>query len=168
MTTLYWLLVILMALGAVGAMIPSVPGASLIVIAILVWGGASGFSGLGVALAVAIAVLFLSVAIDLLSTYWGAKQAGASKWGQIGAIVGLLLGMFGLLPAWLIGGPIWGMIVGALLGAIVGEYLYQQDLSRALKAGLAVVVSSAIGNLIQGLLAIAAVVAFIMTTSPSS
>ncbi len=168
MTTLYWLLVILMALGAVGAMIPSVPGASLIVIAILVWGGASGFSGLGVALAVAIAVLFLSVAIDLLSTYWGAKQAGASKWGQIGAIVGLLLGMFGLLPAWLIGGPIWGIIVGALLGAIVGEYLYQRDLAQAFKAGIAVVVSSAIGNLIQGLLAIAAVVAFIMTTSPSS
>ncbi len=76
-----------------------IPGASLIVGAIAIWGVAHGFSGLGRPLGTAVAVLLLSVGIDFQATYWGAKQAGASKWGQIGAIVGLVVGFLGLLRA---------------------------------------------------------------------
>lgn len=111
-------------------------------------------------------VLLLSVGIDLLATYWGAKRAGASKWGQIGAIVGFVLGFFGLLPAWLIGGPLLGIFIGPLLGAIIGEYLYRKDLAIAVKAGIGVVVSSLIGNFIQGFLALAAVIVFLVTNWP--
>ncbi len=166
MMILYWILVLLMLVGVVGAVVPALPGSSLIVGAIVVWGIVSGFSQVGLALFVAIAVLLLSVVIDILATYLGAKQAGASKWGQIGAIVGLLIGMFGLLPALPLGGPLVGILLGSLLGAIIGEYLYRRDFQIALKAGIGVVVSSLIGNLIQGVLAIAAVIVFLVTTWP--
>lgn len=166
MTILYGLLIVLMVVGVAGAVIPALPGSSLILAAVVIWGAVAGFSGLGWALGVAVAVAVLSIGIDFLATYWGAKQAGVSKWGQIGAIVGLLVGMLGLLPAWILGGPILGIVVGALLGAIVGEYLYRRDLSLAFKAGISVVVSSLVGNLIQGLLALAAVVVFLVATWP--
>lgn len=166
MTILYGLLVLLMVVGVVGAVVPALPGSSLILVAVLIWGAVAGFSGLGWALGVAVAVAVLSIGIDFLATYWGAKRAGVSKWGQIGAIVGLLVGMLGLLPAWVLGGPLLGIVVGALLGAIAGEYLYRRDWNLAFNAGISVVVSSLVGNLIQGVLALAAVVVFLLTTWP--
>lgn len=106
----------------------------------------------------------------MLATYWGAKQAGASKWGQIGALIGLGLGFFGLLPAFIVGGPLLGILIGPLLGAIIGEFLYRRELplgertQQSFKAGVGVVVGSLLGNLIEGLLAIAAVIIFVATT----
>ncbi len=172
MQVLYWVLVIVMLVGVIGAVVPGLPGSSLILGSILLWGVISGFSNIGWALGVAVAVLLLSVAIDFLSAYWGAKQAGASRWGQIGAIVGLILGIFGLLPALPFGGPLLGILIGPLLGAMVGEFLYRQDLELAartqlaFKAAVGIVVGSFIGNLIQGILATACVVVFLITTWP--
>ena len=168
LTTLYWLLVALMVVGIIGAVVPGIPGTSLILIAIVIWGAVQGsFGSVSVPLLVAIAVLVFGIGIDFLASYWGAKQAGASKWGQIGACVGLFLGVFGLLPALPFGGPLIGILLGPLLGAIIGEYIYQRDFNLALKAGVGIVVGSVVGNLIQGLLAIATVGVFLFTTWPS-
>ena len=156
-----------MVVGVIGAVVPGLPGSSLILGAIVVWGVVQGFSSIGWALGVAIAVLVLSIGIDFLATYWGAKRFGASKWGQIGAIVGLVFGFFGLLPALPFGGPLLGIFLRPLLCAIIGEYWYRRDFQVALKAGVGIVVGSLIGNLIQGLFAIAAVVVFVVTTLPS-
>jgi uncharacterized protein len=166
MIALYWILVAVMIVGIIGAVIPGLPGTSLIVAAIAIWGAVHGFAGLTLPLSVAIAVLLCSIGIDFLATYWGAKKAGASHWGQIGAVIGLLLGVFGLLPALPVGGPLLGLLLGPLLGAIVGEYLYRKDFKLALRAGIGIVVGSLIGNLIQMLLAIATVVIFLVTTWP--
>jgi len=165
MLTLYWLLVALMVVGVIGSIVPGIPGTSLILVAIIIWGVVQGSLGtVSVPLVVAIVVLLLSVGIDFLATYWGAKRAGASKWGQIGAIVGLVVGILGLLPALPFGGPLLGILLGPLLGAILGEYLYQRNLKLALRAGVGIVVGSLIGNLIQGVLAIATVGVFLFTT----
>ncbi|WNZ26444.1 DUF456 family protein [Leptolyngbya sp. NK1-12] len=166
MTALYWLLLAVMGVGVIGAVVPALPGAILILGAIIVWGLVNGFAGLGIPIAVTIVVLLANSLIDFLATYLGAKQAGASKWGQIGAIVGLLLGVFGLLPASLIGGPLLGLLIGPLLGAIIGEFLYRRDLKLAVRAGIGIVVGTLIGNLIEGLLALIAMIVFIATTWP--
>ncbi|NET32915.1 MAG: DUF456 family protein [Cyanothece sp. SIO1E1] len=164
MTILYWSLVALMSIGVIGAVVPAVPGSSLILLAILVWGIVHGFSGLELALAIATLVLVLSISVDFLATYLGAKYAGASKWGQIGAIVGFLLGFFGLLPTLALGGPLLGIIIGPFLGAVVGEFLYCRNLGKSIKAGIGIVLGSLLGNLIQGALALTAVVTFLITT----
>ena len=165
MQIIYWLLVALMVVGIIGAVVPAIPGTSLILIAIIIWGiVSSSFTAIKIPLIVTIIVLLLSIGVDFLAGYLGAKQAGASKWGQIGAFVGLVVGFFGLLPALPFGGPLLGILLGPLLGAIIGEYLYQRQLGTAIKAGIGIVVGTLIGNLIQGLLAIAAVVVFLVTT----
>lgn len=171
-TILYWVLVAVMVVGAIGAVLPGIPGAVLILAAIVVWGAVQGFSDVALPLGIAVLVLFLNVGIELLATYWGAKQLGASKWGQIGSIVGLLVGVFGLLPALPFGGPLLGILLGPLVGAIIGEFLYRRELelpNRAklsLQAGVGIVVGSLVGKLIQGLLALAVVAVFIFTTWP--
>lgn len=166
MIVVYWLVVALMLVGIVGAIVPGIPGASLIVIGVVGWGLVHGFEGLLLPLVVAIAVLVLSIGVDLLATFWGAQKAGASRWGQIGAVVGLLLGFFGLLPALPIGGPLLGVIIGPLVGAFVGELIYRRNLALALKAAIGIVVGTLIGTLIQTGMAIAAVMVFVFSTWP--
>jgi uncharacterized protein YqgC (DUF456 family) len=172
-TILYWVLIAVMLVGVVGAVVPAIPGPSLILAAIFVWTIVQGFGSVSWPPLIAIfVILILSAGVELLASYWGAKQAGASKWGQIGALVGLGLGFFGLLPALPFGGPLIGILVGPLLGAIVGEFLYRRELPLgertkvAVKAGVGVVVGSLIGNLIEGLLAFVAVVIFVWSTWP--
>ena len=165
----YWLLVAVMIIGIIGAVVPAIPGASLILIAIVTWGFVSGsFAAIKIPLIVTIIVLLFSIGIDFLAGYLGAKKAGASKWGQIGAVVGFVLGFLGLLPTLPLGGPLLGMLLGPLLGAIIGEFVYQKDLPLAVRAGIGIVVGTLVGNLIQGLLAIAAVGVFLFTTLPHS
>lgn len=164
MTVLYGLLIAVMLVGIVGAVVPGIPGTILILAAIVIWGAVNGFAGLGIPLIVAIVALVGNMGIDFLAAYLGAKQAGASRWGQIGAVVGLLLGVLGLLPALPIGGPLLGLLLGPLLGAIIGEYLYRRDFKLAVRAGIGIIVGSVIGSLIQGLLAVVVVIVFLVTT----
>jgi hypothetical protein len=170
---LYWLLVIVMVVGVIGAILPGIPGSSLIVAAVFIWGLVSGFSGLALALGVAIVVWLLSVGIDFLAGYWGAKRFGASAWGQWGAVIGLLLGFFGLLPALPFGGPIVGIFFGPFLGAIAGEFLYRRELEFTLRlkqsfqAGVGIVVGSVVGRVVHALLAMGATVVFLISTWPA-
>jgi hypothetical protein len=85
---LYWILVGFMVLGALGELIPGMPGASVILAAIVIWSLATGFAGIGWSIIVVFAILILSSAVEFLAAYWGSKQFGASRWGQFGAIVG--------------------------------------------------------------------------------
>ncbi|WP_427161831.1 DUF456 domain-containing protein [Aliinostoc sp. HNIBRCY26] len=164
---IYWLLIAMMIVGIIGAVVPAIPGTSLILLAVIIWGIVKqSFAAIATPLIVTAIILILSIGVDFLAGYIGAKQAGASKWGQIGAFVGFLLGFFGLLPTLPIGGPIVGIFFGPLLGAIIAEYIYCRQLGVAIKAGIGIVVGTVLGNLLQGLLAIASVVVFIWTTWP--
>jgi uncharacterized protein len=170
LTVLYWILIAVMLVGVAGAVIPGVPGPSLILVAILVWCVVTKFAIPLLPFALIFGALILSAVVEWLGTYWGAKQAGASKWGQYGMFAGMAVGFFGLLPALPIGGPIAGILLGGLLGGFIGEYLYRRDLpsgerfKTAGKVSLAIGFGALIGNLVEVVLALAAVGIFVWST----
>jgi uncharacterized protein YqgC (DUF456 family) len=167
---LYGLLVLVMLVGVVGAVVPALPGISLVLGAMIVWGFVVGFSSLKWALGVAIVATVLSVLIDYLAGVLGAQRVGASSWGQIGAFIGMFLGLFGLLPLLPTGIPLLGLLLGTVLGAFIGEFLHRRDLKlgqrmiQSGKVGLAIVVGTLVGNVLQGVLALIALVVFVVTT----
>ncbi len=170
---IYWLLVATILLGVVGAFIPAIPGPSLIVGAVIIAGFVYGWSQVQTALIVSLVVLALCFAIEYLAGILGGQKAGASHWGQIGSMVGLGLGIFGLLPALPLGGPLVGIFLGPFIGAVVGELIYlQRDgevpgidrLQKSLKAGIGIVAGSVLGLLMQGLLSLFALGVFLSTT----
>lgn len=169
---LYFLLVGVMLVGAIGEMIPGMPGVTLVLGGVLVWTVVTGFAGMQLPLLVVLGLLVISSAIEAVAFYWGAKKLGASRWGQVGAVIGLLVGFFGLLPALPLGGPILGALVGPFVGAFVGEFLhvhqlpFEQRCRVALKASLGTVVGGILGNLIDGALATLAVIIFVAYTWP--
>jgi uncharacterized protein len=172
-TVLYWLLLIVMLLGIAGAVIPAVPGPTLILGAIAIAGLLYGWNNVAIPLVVAVIVLALCFAIEYLAGILGGQKAGASHWGQVGSMVGLGLGFFGMLPALPVGGPLVGIFFGPFIGAVVGELLYlskqgQESVAdlflKALRAGTGIVVGSVIGLVMQGLLCFGAVVVFVLNT----
>lgn len=65
MQIIYWLLITVMVVGIIGAVVPAIPGSSLILIAIIVWGiVSSSFAAIKIPLIVTIIVLLLSVGVD--------------------------------------------------------------------------------------------------------
>jgi hypothetical protein len=171
---LYWLLLLVMFIGVIGAVVPALPGITLVLGAMVIWGLVMGFKGIALALGVALVALILSLAIDYLAGVLGAQRAGASRWGQIGAIVGMFLGLFGLLPFLPTGIPLLGLLLGTIIGAFVGEFLHRGNLKllprvrQSAKVGIAIVVGTLIGNLLQGILALISVIVFLVTTWPGA
>ena len=76
---LYWLLVVLMLVGLVGAFVPALPGAGLIVSAVIIWTFVSPVAVSYTALITAVVAFVLSLGIGYMATYLGAKRVGASK-----------------------------------------------------------------------------------------
>ncbi|MEG3439017.1 DUF456 family protein [Pannus brasiliensis CCIBt3594] len=170
---LYWVLIAVMMVGVIGALVPAIPGVGLILVAMLVWGAVTGFSNLGTAIIVALIVLLLSLGVDFLATYLGAKRVGASSWSQIGLVVGLIAGVFGFLPALPFGGPLIGLLLGPVVGAFIGEFAYRKELpptprlQQSLKVCIGVVVGTFVGNISKALLALGSVLFFVYSTYPS-
>jgi uncharacterized protein YqgC (DUF456 family) len=82
----------------------------------------------------------------------------------------MFLGLFGLLPLLPTGIPLLGLLLGTVLGAFIGEFLHRRDLKlgqrmiQSGKVGLAIVVGTLVGNVLQGVLALIALVVFVVTT----
>jgi uncharacterized protein len=169
----YWVLLAVMLLGVAGAFIPAIPGPSLIVGAIVAAGFIYGWPQVMVPLVVSIIVLALCFAIEYLAGVLGGQKAGASHWGQIGAMIGLGLGFFGMLPALPVGGPLIGIFFGPFIGAVLGEILYLMRnkslsaldrLQKSLQAGIGIVAGSLVGLVMQGLLSLGALIVFLFNT----
>lgn len=115
-------------LGAIGTIVPGLPGAMFIVIGVLVhkWILPEVFSW---GLVSAIVVLaFLTWLADFACTVLGAKLGGATKYGLYGAVIGSFLGLFAGLP---------GLVVGPFLGAIIGDlYGKRTELAQLLRSGI--------------------------------
>lgn len=121
------------AAGVVGCIIPAIPGPVLGFAGILcLWFTPSGPDGVELELTGVFTVV-VSV-LDYLMPAWFAARSGGSRWGERGALGGMILGMFLM-------GPL-GVIAGPFLGAFLGEMLHDsRDARRALKVALSTFIS---------------------------
>jgi hypothetical protein len=65
--------------------------------------------------------------IDFVTTAYGARRLGASRWAALGAAIGMLIGLWFGIP---------GIILGPFLGALGIELIIHKDIREASKAGL--------------------------------
>ena len=118
MTALWWTLTLmLMLVGLVGAVVPLLPGTTIILATAILhrillgeahsigWWTIGGLTFL----------TLVSYAVEFFSGSVGAKKFGATRWGGIGGIVGTIVGLFFGIPGVFIG-PLAGVLLGELLG----------------------------------------------------
>lgn len=124
-------------LGLAGLFLPVIPGSALVFVGIVLVAWADGFARIGFGTLAAVGVLAVAAAlVDNLAGAIGARKLGASKWGVLGALVGLVAG--------LAMGPL-GVVIGPAAGALVAEYLVDRDFKRASKAGAGAVIGFLVG-----------------------
>lgn len=142
MTGLVALLGLVMAVGALGTIVPLVPGISLVWGAGLVYGLDRGFGAVGV---VALAVM---TSLGVAATVGGyvvpkrrASGAGASRATVWLGVAGAVVGFFVV--------PVVGLPIGGVLGIYVGERLRTGDTVTAWRATRATIAGFGIAVLVQ-------------------
>ena len=138
----------LLIAAAIGAFIPILPSHLLVVIAAGAhWGMLNEEAGVGmVTMIILVAMLVISQVSETLSGSLGSKRFGGSKWGTIGALVGVLVGLFF---------PPLGFVLGPLCGALLLELIFgKKNLKEASSSGVGSAVGTLTGLLIRMVIAL--------------
>jgi len=183
--TLLVVTLVVMFVGLLGSVLPTLPGVTLIFISALVYAFSTGFEVVG-GWVVALIGLFavLAFVADFVGTSYGARRFGASNWGTAGGAIGGLVGaLAGLLFLGI--GSLFGLILGSVAGVFIGEYLKRRrgggpsadaedgprvrparaegnDWRRTGRAAGGVFVGYLVAAVAQGALGLASVVAFVL------
>lgn len=171
---LLWVVLAVMVVGLIGSVVPGIPGVTLIFLAAGVYAFLNDFVEVS-GWIVALLGLFAALAIvaDYLVTAYGARRFGASWAGTVGGAVGGLAGVIAGLPLPGVG-SILGLILGSIIGVFVGEYLHRRrkspesertdrgDWRRTSRAAGGVLVGYVASAIVQGILAVASVAAFVL------
>ena len=129
---------VLITIGALGLVLPILPGAPLIFIGALLAAWAEDFVYLGPwSLALLGVLTLLAVAVDFIASAFGARRFGASARAVTGATLGAIAGLFfGVV----------GVLVGPFVGAVIGELSVRRNLAAAGRAGVGAAVGLALGT----------------------
>ena len=112
--------------GWVGCILPVMPGPPMSYIALLLLQATRFADFSGKFLLITAAITIVVTIIDFILPVWGTRKWGGSRAGTVGAILGLIVGLFF---------PPVGIIVGPFAGAVVCELIAGSNKDAALKSG---------------------------------
>ncbi len=124
---LYIVSALLILVGLIGCVAPVLPGPVLGYIGIIVLHFTEKVDFSTVELVILGIATLLTILLDYFLPAWLTKQFGGSKFGVIGSILGLIVGLFF---------PPVGIIIGPFIGAVAGELYKTKDTRLALKSGI--------------------------------
>lgn len=142
------LVYIMFLIGAVGCFLPIIPGvivagAALLIFKVFVPDAPISWAFVWTALVVSVVVQLL----DFVLTWYGAKKFGATKWGAIGAFVGVFAGIF--IPPQII-----SIFLAPLVFAFAFEYIGGASARASLKAGFGSFVGVLLSSIIKFLIVV--------------
>jgi len=133
---------LLMLVGMVGIFAPILPGIPIAWLGLFIYAIGTGFERISVVtIIVFAAITALILILDALAPMLGAKKFQASKYGVLGAFLGMIIGVIFL--------GFWGIIVGPFLGALLFEWLAKRKAKGALKAAFGTFIGYVVGALVK-------------------
>jgi uncharacterized protein YqgC (DUF456 family) len=101
---------IIMAIGVAGVILPILPGLPLVWVGAFLYAHFTGYTVIDKTYLINFGLAAGGLVIlEYIFKAFGAKKMGASKWGMIGAFIGMIVGISM--------GSLWAMILGPLVGA---------------------------------------------------
>ena len=116
---------LLMLVGILGSVLPVLPGVPISWLGLLMIYLVPSVPFDWVFLSITFVLAALLYLLDYIIPAIGTKRFGGSRYGMIGATLGLLLGLFF---------PPFGFIIGPFIGAFLGELLNTKTRQNALRA----------------------------------
>lgn len=137
-----WILAIaLMAVGALGVVLPALPGVPLMFAGMVLAASIDDFQRIGwITLTILGFLTVIAFIVDFAASALGAKRVGASSRAVWGAALGTLVGLFFSLP---------GLVLGPFIGAVIGELTVHGKVDRAGRVGVATWLGLIFGTLFK-------------------
>ena len=130
----------LLIAGAIGCVLPVLPGHLIILIASIAHRLMLGAEGSGLywwSFLILAVLMAISQTLEMISGAAGSKWFGGTRWGALGALVGAVAGMF-FMP--------FGLLLGPLIGAFVCEIGFaRKETHHAAISGVGSVVGTLAG-----------------------
>ncbi len=146
--------IIIILAGLVGVFLPFVPGVPLVFIGILSICLSQKFNFISAwTIAILVFLALLSVLVDYLSGFLGAKYAGSTLFGLLGAILGVIFGIS-------IFGPV-GIFIGPALGVLVFELISKKSLRQSSRSAGYTLFSTVAGMFVNLIIALAMIGIFV-------
>jgi uncharacterized protein len=140
-TALWILAIILMIVGALGIVLPALPGVPLIYAGMVLAASIDDFQRIGwITLTVLGLLTLIGFIVDFAASAMGAKRVGASARAVWGAVIGTVVGLFFGIP---------GLILGPFIGAVIGEITVHGRVGTAGRVGLATWIGLLFGTLFK-------------------
>lgn len=140
-TSLWIVAILLMVVGALGIILPALPGVPLIFAGMVLAASIDDFQRIGwITLTVLGVLTVIAFIVDFAASALGAKRVGASTRAVWGALIGTIVGLFFGIP---------GLVFGPFVGAVIGEVTVHGRLDRAGSVGIATWVGLVFGTLFK-------------------
>ncbi len=119
---------LLVVVGLVGSVVPILPGVPMVFVGLFLAAWAGGFEAVGGGTLTVLGLMALaSVFLDFAATALTTRRYGAGRSAALGAVFGLLVGLFFGLA---------GAIFGPLIGAFCGHLMARGTMEEASRAGI--------------------------------
>jgi uncharacterized protein len=150
-----WALAIgLMLVGALGILLPALPGVPLMFAGMVFAAAIDDFQRIGwITLSILGFLTIVAFIVDLTASALGAKRVGASGRAIWGAVIGTIVGLFFGVP---------GLLLGPFVGAVAGELTLHGRIDQAGRVGLATWLGLIFGALFKLAIAFSMVGIFVL------
>lgn len=151
---IFWLTLLVMAVGLLGTLLPVLPGTPLIFLAALGYGFYEKFHRVTpLILGILFVLMVMSLLIDYFAGVIGAKKYGASKYGTWGSFIGGIVGVIVF--------NIPGLLLGPFAGAVIGEMIYGKKVDESFRVGLGTVMGMAGGAFFKIIIGVSMVIIYL-------
>jgi uncharacterized protein YqgC (DUF456 family) len=143
-----------MIVGALGIVLPALPGVPLLFAGMVVAAAIDDFQRVGwLPLAVLGFLTLLAVLVEFFASAFGAQRVGASSRAIAGALIGTVVGLFF---------GIAGLVFGPFVGAVIGELSVHGRIEQAGRVGVATWIGLVFGTLAKIAIAFAMIGIFVL------
>ena len=119
------------AAGIIGCILPVIPGPPLSYCSLILISIARGWKVFTPRFLIIMGVLSVIAALmDYVIPLIFARRFGASRYGTLFSLIGMIIGVVFFPP--------FGLLIGAFLGAVIGEFIYNMNTHESLRAGFGV------------------------------
>jgi len=133
---------VLLFVGLIGVFVPIIPGIPLAWLGLFIYAIGTGFDRISLLVVVILFILMVIISVmDFLAPMWGAQKYKASKFGILGAFLGLIAGVITF--------NLWGIIFGPFIGAFSFEVIARRRLKGAFNAAVGTFIGFIAGTLIK-------------------
>jgi uncharacterized protein YqgC (DUF456 family) len=141
-----------MIIGVIGSIVPVLPGPLSSWIGLFIFSNVTDVVVSGKLILICLIIAIGIFILDYIIPIYTSKKFGASRYGIIGASIGIILGLF-FAP--------FGIFVGAIIGSVTGEMILNKNFKKSLKSAFGVFLGFIISGFTKSMITVIYLVLYI-------